>query len=339
MAEQMQWGILSTGAIARAFAQSIPHSETGALLAVASRTQEAADCFGAEFNIPRCYGSYEALLADPDVQAVYLATPHPMHAEWVVKAAEAGKHILCEKPFTLNAAEAACALDAVRRHDVFLMEAFMYRAHPQTARLVELIRQGAVGAVRVIQATFSFHGEFRPEWRLFKHELGGGGILDVGCYCASMVRLLAGAALGQPFAEPLSVKAFGHLGETRVDEYAVAIAQFPGDVLAQLSCGGRLHQENIVRVYGDEGYLVVPTPWVPIPQGGVASIVVYRHGEEAREIHIETGQWIYAIEMDHVAAHLAARQAPAMPWDDTLGNMRMLDRWRAEIGMVYDMEV
>ena len=159
---KLAWGIISTGRIAGVFANGVKGSETGELLAVASRTQEAADKFGDEHNIPRRYASYEALLADPDVQAVYVATPHPMHSEWAIKAAEAGKHILCEKPLTLDYAGAMAVVDAARRNNVFLMEAFMYLSHPMLAKLYETVRSGAIGKVKVIQSTFSFYAGYDP---------------------------------------------------------------------------------------------------------------------------------------------------------------------------------
>ena len=337
MSSKLAWGIISTGAIAKTFARGLAASGTGELIAVGSRTQEAADRFGDEFKVPRRYGSYEALLADPDVQAVYIAPPHPMHAEWAIKAAEAGKHILCEKPLTLNCAEAMAVIEAARRNGVFLMEAFMYRCHPQTAKLVELIREKAIGDVQVIRATFSFHAGYNPEGRLFANALGGGGILDVGCYCVSMSRLVAGVALGRDFAEPIEVRGFGHIGETGVDEYAIGILKFPGDILAQVATGVRLNQENVVRIFGTEGSIFVPVPWTPKES---SKIIVNRHGEGPREISIEAGAGIYTIEADTVAANIERRQAtsPAMTWDDTLGNMRTLDMWRAAIGLVYDVE-
>ena len=180
MTEKLTWGILGTGTIAGTFAKGLQASETGKLLAVGSRTQEAANTFGERWNISHRHGSYEALLANKDVQAIYISTPHPMHAEWAIKAAEAGKHVLCEKPIGLNAAEAMAIIEAARRNNVFLMEAFMYRCHPQTAQLVELIRSGTIGEVRVIQATFSFATTFNLEKSLLNNALGGGGILDVG---------------------------------------------------------------------------------------------------------------------------------------------------------------
>ncbi len=181
MTEHLNWGIIGTGRIASVFAGELPQSHTGHLLAVGSRTQEDADRFADIWHIPRRYSTYEQLLADADVQAVYISIPHPLHAEWAIKAAEAGKHILCEKPIALNYAQAMMIVEAAQRNDVFLMEAFMYRGHPQIARLRELLRAGAIGDIRIIQATFSFHAPFDPAHRLLNNALGGGGILDVGC--------------------------------------------------------------------------------------------------------------------------------------------------------------
>jgi predicted dehydrogenase len=341
MADKLTWGLISTGRISGVFARGVAHSKTGKLLAVGSRTQEAADRFGREHNVPRCYSSYEALLADKDVQAVYISTPHPMHAEWAIKAAEAGKHILCEKPIGINHAEAAAMIEAARRHDVFLMEAFMYRCHPQTHKLIELVRGRAIGEVRVIHASFSFRSTFKEDSRIYDPFLAGGGILDVGCYCTSMSRLIAGVETGGDFAEPIEVKGVGHLGVTGVDEYASAVLKFPGDIIATISTGVAVQQDNAVRIFGTEGYIVVPWPWIPQREGGTSRILLHKPPQsEPQEILVECNDWLYGLEADTVAANIDRRQAapPAMTWDDTLGNMKTLDRWRESIGLVYDLE-
>ncbi|MDH7602103.1 MAG: aldo/keto reductase [Armatimonadota bacterium] len=337
MADKLRWGIISAGRISRVFAKNLADTETGELLAIASRTKEAADKFGDEFNVPRRYDSYQALLDDPDVDAVYISTPHPMHAEWAVKAADAGKHILCEKPLTLNFPEAMAVVEAARRNDVFLMEAFMYRCHPQTAKIVELIRSGALGEVKLIQATFSFQAWYNPEGRYFNAWLAGGGIMDVGCYCTSMARLVAGAALGKPFAEPTDVKGAAHIGETGVDHYAVGILRFPNDILAQVSTGVFLNQENVVRIFGSEASLYIPTPW-NCPEH--CEMVLSRKGQDPEVITVDSPKNSYVLEAELVARHIPDRQAPppAMTWDDTLGNMRTLDMWRAAVGLTYPME-
>jgi predicted dehydrogenase len=341
MPDKLRWGLLGTGNIARKFAQGVAHSRTGQVVAAGSRSQAKADAIGDELGIPRRHATYEALLADADVDAVYISTPHPMHAEWAIKAAEAGKHVLCEKPLTMNHAEAAAVVEAARRSDVFLMEAFMYRCSPQTARLIELVRGGAVGEVRMIRATFSFRCPYDPEGRLLNKSLGGGGIMDVGCYTVSMARLIAGVAAGKDFAEPSELEAFGRIGATGVDEWAVAILRFPGDILACLSSGVQLNQDNAVCVFGSEGHIVVPWPWAPAREGGATHIRVFKNGRpEPEEIVVETSDWLYGLEADTVAANISRRQAPspAMSWDDSLGNMKTLDRWREAIGLTYEAD-
>src|SRR5262249_55744447 len=154
------------------------------------------------FHLPHEHGSYPELLANPAVDAVYIATPHPEHAAWAIRCAEAGKHILCEKPLTMSLAETETVVAAARAHDVFLLEAFMYLSHPLTSQWLQLLKDGAIGDLQVIQSSFSFRADWQPAGRLLNPALGGGGILDVGCYPVSLARLAAGMALGQPFAEP-----------------------------------------------------------------------------------------------------------------------------------------
>lgn len=336
---RLSWGILGLGGIAHAFAKGLAASEHGRLVAVGSRTQATADTFGAQYDVPHRHGSYEALLADDTVEAIYIATPHPAHAEWALKAAAAGKHLLVEKPIGLNHAEAMAMVEAARKHDVFLMEAFMYRCHPQTIRLAELIRSGAIGAVRAVQVNFSFDSGPNLESRLLNQRLGGGGILDVGCYVASFARLVAGAATGKLFAEPISVQGTGQIGAaSRVDEWAMAQLTFEGGLIAQVACGVQLRMERGARIYGSEGSIYVPEPFTPGRGDRPARIVVQRYdAAEPETIEFEPGD-LYAFEADAVAASLGERQSPAMSWDDTLDNMRVLDMWRAAIGMVYDSE-
>jgi predicted dehydrogenase len=334
----LSWGILGTGRIAGIFAKQLSQSKTGKLAAVGSRSRASAEKFGAEFGAPRSHATYDALLADSQVQAVYIATPHPLHAEWCLKAAAAGKHILCEKPLTLNHTEALVVIEAARKHDVFLMEAFMYRCHPQTAKLVELLHKKVIGEVRVIHASFGFHRDFNPEARLFKNALGGGGILDVGCYTTSMSRLIAGIATGKPFVEPVEVKGCGHLALTGVDTWATASLKFPGDILAALATSVEVQQHNTLRIHGSNGTIFVPAPWAQIHDGSTTRVFVEHKGEPQQEIIVESTQPAFAIEADHVAAHIEHRQAPAMSWDDSLGNMQTLDRWRKSIGLIYESE-
>jgi predicted dehydrogenase/aryl-alcohol dehydrogenase-like predicted oxidoreductase len=342
MAEKrLRWGIMGTGSIAGAFAEGLAGAERGELVAVGSRTDAGAEVFGKKYAIPRRHNSYDALIADDEVDALYIATPHPAHAEWAIKAARAGKHLLVEKPIGVNAAEAMAIVEAAREGGVFLMEAFMYRAHPQTARLVDLLRANVIGEVRMMQGAFGFHWpkSWNAQSRILSNALAGGGILDVGCYPVSMSRLIAGVITGQPFADPVEVSGAAHLGKSGVDEWAAATLKFSSGLVAQVSCSVQVQQENALRIYGSDGWIHVPAPWVPARNGGSSRIIVHKSGEELpQEIDVACGKQIYAYEADYVAENIDQKQAPAMSWDDTLGNLRTLDKWRAAVGLVYDQE-
>jgi predicted dehydrogenase len=201
------------------------------------------------------------------------------------------------------------------------------------------LREGAIGEVRVIRATFGFRAAYDLDRRWLNRDLGGGAILDVGCYPVSMTRLIAGVARGAPFADPVDVKGSGHVGaESRCDEWACAVMKFPGDIVAQCSTALQVNQPADVVAYGTAGFIVVPSPWFgPGREGGTSELIVHREGSEPETVKVDAG-WLYAIEADTVADHLESKEAPspAMGWEDSIGNMRTLDRWRAEIGMTYD---
>jgi len=333
---KLRWGILGTGNIASRFASQLPSSETGELAAVGSRSTTSADEFGDKYGIPNRHASYQALLDDDTVDAVYIATPHPLHVEWAIKTAEAGKHVLCEKPLAINRAWAAAMIEAAIRNDVFLMEAYMYRCLPQTKLIAQLVRDGEIGTVHQIQASFAFQASYNPGSRIFANELAGGGILDVGGYPVSMARLIAGAAIGAPYADPAAVTAVGQVGETGVDEWTVATLFFDSGMTAQVSTGVRLSDENRVRVLGSKGYLVVEDPWFG-GDGKPTHVTIHRAGEEPRDVSAEPA-FIYAAEADAVAAAIDQRQAPEMSWADTLGNLKVQDAWRKAIGQQYEIE-
>ncbi|TDU82470.1 aryl-alcohol dehydrogenase-like predicted oxidoreductase [Kribbella voronezhensis] len=333
---KLRWGILGTGNIASRFASQVPSSATNEVVAVGSRSTESANAFADKYGIANRHASYDDLLADESVDAVYIATPHPLHPQWAIKAAEAGKHVLCEKPLAINRAWAAAMIEAAVRNDVFLMEAYMYRCLPQTKLVAQLIRDGAIGEVHQIQASFAFQASFNAESRIFANDLAGGGILDVGGYPVSYARLIAGAATGAPYADPAAVTAVGQVGETGVDEWAVATLFFDSGLTAQVSTGVRLNDENRVRVLGSEGYLVVEDPWFG-GDGKPTHVTVHKVGEEPRDIAADPA-FIYQAEAEAVAEAIDARQAPEMSWADTLGNLQVLDSWRKAIGQQYDSE-
>ena len=203
---KLRWGIIGPGGIAKAFYGGVAHSKTGELVAIGTRDPNRPG-LATDFGGARILKGYDALLADPEVDAVYIATPHTFHAGWAIKAAEAGKHALIEKPMGLTAFEADAMFHAARKAKTFMGEAFMYRLHPQTRKLVELVKAGTIGEVRMIKSSFGFAmPKFNPEHRLYANDLAGGGILDVGGYPVSMARLIAGAAAGKPFLDPVKVE-------------------------------------------------------------------------------------------------------------------------------------
>lgn len=329
MADKVKWGILATGGIARQFAEGLKVSKTGTLVAVGSRALESAKTFTDSYG-GTPYGSYEEVLADPEVEAVYIALPHHMHYDWTIRCAEAGKAILCEKPFTLNALEAQRALNEVLKNKVFFMEAFMYRCTPQTQKAKELVESGAIGELMAINAEFSF-GAGR-DWGNFRTDgaVGGGGLMDVGVYPISMCRLLAGAEPEVAYYAP-------KLNEKGYDEYGSGALRFTNGVTAHFGCGIHCTMKNEVWVYGSEGMLHLNNPW-KVSEG--AKITLYANGKdpETFEFGMSNAE-LYALEADTVAQHIDDREAPSMTLEDTLGNMRTLDMLRQSAGMRFAAEM
>ncbi len=336
---KLRWGILGAGAIADAFVRGVQMGKSGRVTAVASRSLEKAKQFAAPFGIATAYGDYDALLTDDEVDAVYIATPHPMHPRWAIRAAKAGKHILCEKPLALNAAQAMAMIEAARENGVFLMEAFMYRCNPQTAKLLQLLRDRAIGDVKFIQASFGFAAGFNPDSRLFSNKLAGGGIMDVGCYPVSMARLIAGVVDDKPFRDPVAVSAVGELAETGVDAYTAAVLKFDNGILAQVATGIQANLDNRVVIHGSEGRIVLPDPWAHQRTDAHDGVIEVYKNSGVEKVEIPINRTSFSYEADVVAEAIAAGQqepgSPAMTWDDTLGNLATLDRWRQAIGVQF----
>jgi predicted dehydrogenase len=227
------------------------------------------------------------------------------------------------------------AAEACRKRNVLLMEAFMYRCHPQTAKIVSTIRDGALGAVKLVQASFGFYAAFDAQSRLWAKHLGGGGILDVGCYPVSMSRLIAGASSGEQFSNPVRVTGASVLHpQTGVDSYAAGTFEFANGMIAQVASAINMPLDNAVRIYGTRGWLHVPVPWSPSREGGTTKILLHHDNIQApEEIVVETQEGLFAIELDAFAATLArqGRDVPQMSVADTLGNMAALDAWRQAV--------
>jgi predicted dehydrogenase len=328
--KHLKWGLLAAGNIAGKFAKGLATIRDQATArAVGSRDADKAAKFAADHGIARSYGSYEELLADPDVDAVYISTPNTLHAKWAIKAARAGKHILCEKPVTVNAPELEKVLAVVKECDVFFMEAFMYRCHPQWAKVKEIINAGMVGDVRILNSSFCFNLGLKMENIRLSNPLAGGALMDVGCYCVSFSRLVAGA-------EPVDAKATAYIGpESRVDQQTSGVLRFPSGCVARFSCATQCATPAVAEIYGSKGKMVVSVPWFPGPEN--AKLIVTAGGE-TKTIDVVCEHELYANEALTVAKYLDARQAPAMNWNDSRGQMRTLDLLRASMALRFEGE-
>jgi predicted dehydrogenase/aryl-alcohol dehydrogenase-like predicted oxidoreductase len=337
--DQVRWGIIGPGRIAGNFATGLAQAEAGRLYAIASRDAGRRTEFGDRHGVAdaKRFDGYKALVADREVDAVYVATPHPFHAEQALLAIRAGKAVVVEKPMGLNLAEVTALVEAAAQEGVFLMEAYMYRCHPQIARLAKLIQQGAVGEVRHIRASFGFSASFDPASRLYDRALAGGGILDVGGYTASTIRLVAGVAQGKPFAEPLTVRGTGLLAPTGVDEVAHAVLTFPGRITAEIACAVSRPMENTLVIEGTEGSITLPNPWMPGRDAGPSDApICIATREGMREEWVRDPRHLFAHEAEIASRAIAGGQReapwPAMTHADSLGNAALLDAWRKEVG-------
>ncbi len=325
-AGKLAWGILGTGNIAQQFAAGIQGSERGVLAAVGSRRGETAKGFAGEFGAGRAHGSYEGLLADKDVQAVYVSLPNSMHHEWTLRALEAGKHVLCEKPLATNLAEAREMFAGAKRAGRILVDSFMYRSHPMTLALQRAITGGAIGKIKVIRTSFIYPSSKIAGNVRFSQPLAGGSLMDIGCYCLSYSRLFAGA-------EPTHMSVTGHIHETGVDDYAAGVMGFPGEIAAIFACGMTIHADNTATILGTQGYAEIPMPWKPPAMDAEFTIV---DAEGKRETtRVSAGKHLYALEADEFAAAVAGEMAVRVSEQDSLGNQHCLDVMRRQIGVVF----
>jgi D-xylose 1-dehydrogenase (NADP+, D-xylono-1,5-lactone-forming) len=302
----VRWGILSTARINQPVIAAARASDRFELVAVASRDQARADAYARENEIGHAYGGYEALLDDPDVDAIYNSLPNSMHVEWTIRALEAGKHVLCEKPLDRRLDEVERAFDAAERAGLILMEGFMWRHHPQTRALEEVVRSGRIGEPRAVLTRFSFPLD-DPENIRMRPELDGGGLMDVGCYCISGARLIGG--------EPELVFGRRVVGPTGVDVRFVGTLHFPGDVLGQFVCGMDIPFSARLEVVGSEASAVVPDPWLcrdpPIEIGD-------------DRIDVEDADR-YQLELENMSDAIRGEAEPLLGRPDAVGQARTID--------------
>jgi predicted dehydrogenase len=327
MASKIRWGILGTGNIAKKFAEGLAAVEDAELVAVGSRSQDNAHSFGDRFKIPHRHASYEALAADPDVEVIYVATPHPLHMENTLLCLKNGKAVLCEKPFALNTAQARKMVSLARKKKVFLMEGMWMNFFPAIAKMRELITQGAIGEVRLMRADLCFRAGFNPESRLFNPQLGGGALLDVGVYTVAFAHAVFGRA-------PERITSIPHLGETGVDEQAAMILGYPGGAMAVLTCAVRTNSAHEAMIYGTDGWIRMPPLfWQP------DKLIVCKGGKE-EEISFKRLGNGFAYEAMEVGRCLREDkiESDIAPHEKTLDIMRTLDKLRKQWDLKYPGE-
>ena len=325
-AKKVRWGILGPGRIARKFPEGLRHVAGAELVAVGSRSRENAEKFGEEFQVPRRHDSYEKLAADPDVDAVYVATPHPFHKDNSILCLKAGKAVLCEKPFTVNAADAQAVVRVARRRKVLLMEAMWSRFLPPIVKLRELLAAGTIGEVRMVMADFGFRAGWEPQSRLLNPQLAGGGLLDVGIYPVSLSSMILGM--------PDRVAGLAHLGQTGVDEQAAVVLGHTGGALSLIATGVRTNTPHVAYVLGTEGSIQLHPGWWR------GSRLTVRAGGKTEDLDVPMVGNGYNYEADEIARCLAAgkTESDVLPLSETLSIMKTMDAIRAQWGLKYPME-
>lgn len=327
MGEVIRWGILGTGYIARAFAKDLKWASGAELLAVGSRAQETADAFGDEFGVPRRYAQYEALADDPDVDAVYVATPHHLHCANTLLCLNAGRTVLCEKPLAINAREAREMVATARERKLFLMEAMWTRFFPAMEKVRALLDSDVLGEVRMVTADFGFRAAEDERGRLVDPAAGGGSLLDVGVYPVSLASMVLGA--------PSRIAALAHLGETGVDEQAGILFGYDAGQLAILHSAVETETLQEAAILGTEGRIrLAPRFWCP------SRLALSLEGEDDEVLEFPYEGQGYQFEADEVMACLreGRTESAVMPLDESVQVMETLDRIRAEWGLRYPME-
>ena len=307
----LKWGLLSTANINRSIIGPIRASKRNQLEAVASRSPEKARAYAKEWSIPRAFGTYEEMLSDPGIDVVYISLPNGLHAEWTIKAAQAGKHILCEKPLALTVRELDAMEAAAREAGVVLAEAFMYRHHPQTLKVKQLVADGEIGDLQLVRGSFTFDLQKPGDVRLIP-ELGGGSIWDVGCYPISYARYLVGA-------EPLDVFGWQYNGAETVDLTFAGQMRFPEEVYAQFDSGFRTPFRTQVEVVGSTGSLLIPRPFKPEQK----EKILLQRGEDVQEIRMP-GQELYIGEIEDIADAVLLGKPTRISLDDSRGNLKTI---------------
>lgn len=310
-AKVLNWALLSTARINNALIPPLRASKRNQLLAVGSRSQETANAYATEKKIPRAYSSYEALLADPEIDVIYNPLPNHLHAEWTIKALEAGKHVLCEKPLALTVDEVDAIQSAARKQGRIVQEAFMYRHHKQTLEVQELVKNGSLGTLKIVRGSFSFLLSREGDIRL-DPAMGGGSIWDVGCYPISYARTVIGE-------NPLEVFGWQVTGPTGIDETFVGQMLFSNNVITQFDCSFAIPFHSFMEIVGSEATLNVPNPFKPTPNPKI-----YRTRDGKTESIQIRGQELYLGEVEDMADAILLGKEPRISLDDSRANVQTI---------------
>lgn len=326
-AKAIRWGVLGTGRIAGEFATAMPFVKGAKIVAVGSRSLKSADAFADRYKIAHRHASYEALADDPNVDAIYVSTPHPYHCENTILCLESGKHVLCEKPFAINSQQASLMIETARRSKRFLMEAMWSRFLPALAKVREILGKGVIGELRLLQADFGFATDFNPKGRLFDPNLGGGALLDVGVYPVALASMIFGA--------PDRVTADAHMGKTKVDEQTGMILHHKKGQLAVLHTAVRTETKQEAILYGSEGSIRLDAPWW---RG--QSVTLEVAGKKPITFKAPIRGTGYNYQIDEVVRCLRSgkKQSAIMPLKESLQIMKTLDSIRMSLGLQYPME-
>ncbi len=320
----IRWGIMGPGSIAKRFTAGLKETPGAVLQAVGSRDLSRARSFADEYGYHTSHGSYEALVNDPEVDIIYVAVPHNGHRDGCLLALHAGKAVLCEKPFTMNRAEAVEVVTAARKLGRFLMEGMWTRCFPIMVKVRELLAENAIGNVRMVEADFGFRAGFNPSSRLFDPNLGGGALMDVGIYCLSLASMVLGV--------PESITGFATLAETGVDEQAVMNLRYKNGALAMLSTAIRTNTAHAATIYGEDGRIELHSPfWM------CSSMTVHRSGKDPLTVEMPFSSSGFQFEAMEVQRCLNAGllESPVMPLDETLQLMGSMDELRRQWGVIY----
>ena len=335
--KKIKWGIIGPGRIAKRFADGLKESKNAELIAIASKNSRRRKKFGDKYKISKLlrFNNYLNLIKNTEIDAVYIALPNSLHKKWTIVSAQNGKHILCEKPSAIDYDQGKEIIDVIKKNNIFYMEGFMYRFHPQVKKIIYLISNNKIGKINFVYASFGYKTQKKdPDSRIFSKKLGGGSILDVGVYPISFCRLVAGLCDKKNFLNPMSIKGSCKKSFTGVEEEAYATLRFKNNIIARVACAITKKMDNNVFIEGTKGSILIEEPWTPGKNGGKHSTkIIVKNSEGKKKIYkTKSIKHLFSFEAEHASRLIQQNKKfsdfPGLNWNDTLGNLKTLDRWK-----------